>query len=114
MCDPDRKSGPLFLCEGEIKAMVTFQTMDSTMVQVAGMPSKRPSDTLLETLKDYEPIYLCPDPDAFHDNSVAKLCDSLGKRVRIVQLPGKIDDLINAGMLDKAGLRRYVRHAVIA
>jgi hypothetical protein len=114
-CDPDRTSGPLFLAEGEIKAMVTFQTLDTPTIQVAGLPSKLPSGNQLDSLKDYDPIYLCPDPDAFRDASVGRICDMLGReRVRVVQLPDKIDDLINAKLIDKSGLRRYVRHAVMA
>lgn len=107
-CDPDTDRGPLFLAEGEIKAMVTFVTLDSDKIQVAGLPSATPGAEMLATLDNYEPIWLCLDPDANAD----KVARALGpERVRIVTIPAKIDDAINAGALTKDDIRRYCRMA---
>jgi len=115
ICNPDITSGPLFIAEGEIKALRTFIEIDSNNMQVAGIPSKSPNDNILKVFANYEPIWLCLDNDV-SANEINKVAAKLGKeRVRIVQIPGgKIDDLINANMLDKSGLRRYMRYAVRA
>lgn len=118
ICDPERKDGHLLICEGEIKSMVTFATIDSNTVQVAGMPTATPSQDMLDLLYDYEPIYVCPDPDTFIPSAPGKtsqaerLVSMLGReRVRVIELPDKIDDLIVAGNLDKDGLRKAFKRA---
>lgn len=119
ICSPDHKSGPLFLAEGEIKAMVVFTEITSnpneeTRIQVAGLPSVKPDPASLELFKDHEPIYLCLDPDAYdgEEAPIDTITETLGReRVRQLWLPSKIDDAIVAGDLDKDGLRRLIRTA---
>lgn len=114
ICVPEKDTGPLFLVEGEIKAMVTCLTIDSPNVQVAGMPSIQPGERVLETFANHEPIYFCPDPDAFDKpgDPVQKVAETLGRnRVRVIELPDKIDDLIIAGVMDKDRLRNAVKRA---
>lgn len=114
ICQPKLDKGPLFLTEGEIKAMVACLTIDSPNVQVAGLPSIMPGESVLKVFADHEPIYFCPDPDAFDKprEPVLKVVATLGKnRVRVVELPDKIDDLIIAGVLDKDRLRNAVKRA---
>ena len=127
ICDPKRTSGSLFIAEGEIKSMVTFITMVSELpfieMQVIGLPSAMVEPALLASFADYEPIYLCLDPDANqkktpHEPSpVERARNILGReRVKVISLPMKIDDAIVAGALNKTGLkyilkmgRRYTR-----
>ena len=117
ICDPDRTFGPLFVCEGEIKAMVTFATIDATTIQVAGIPIATPSQDMVDLFAEYDPVYLCPDPDTFAQNGknetqVERLISLFGNhQVRVVQLPDKIDDLINMGAIDKDLLRELLRSA---
>jgi len=118
ICDPDRKDGHLLVCEGEIKSMVTFATIDSPTIQVIGLPTATPSSDMLEQFQQYDPIYICPDPDTFtpakrgSKSSAERLAELFGReRVRVIELPDKIDDLIVDGHLDKDGLRQAFKRA---
>lgn len=117
LCDPDRKDGPLMIAEGEIKAMVTFATMDSSKIQVAGIPTVTPSEDMLLSFNDYDPVYICLDPDAFQkpshnaDAPIDRVASLFGSRARVIELPDKIDDLIVAGHLDKGSLRKAFKRA---
>ena len=118
MACPDRDSGPLLLLEGEIKAMVTFSTIEADTIQVAGLPSATPNSEIYQAFKDYEPVYICMDPDAYdppkagEPPAVQRAADAIGhERARLLWLPGKIDDVINAGFIGKQGLRRLIRSA---
>lgn len=99
--NPDVKSGPLFLAEGEIKSMVTFATLQDERLQVAGLPAATPEERVFGLFANYEPVYLCLDPDAYIRQKPDTPCAAeralnlLGReRVRIIRLPGKIDDMI--------------------
>lgn len=115
ICDPDMtEKNSLLLVEGEIKAMVTYVTLDDPKMQVIGLPSMCPESGVLDMLSGYDPIYFCPDPDAFGANGngspAGKVSKMLGlERVRIIQLPGKIDDLIVEKSLDKKTLKNLLK-----
>ena len=117
ICDVDRKSGGLVLVEGEIKSQVTFITMDTVDMQCIGLPSMTPEDAIYELLDNYDPIYFIPDPDAFNRKDKTKSGSPAGQmakrlgleRVRVVQIPQKIDDAINAGLIDKSGLYQLMK-----
>lgn len=120
LCFPDQPTGPLFLTEGEIKAMVTCTVANSPKMQFAGMPAIRPDEGLFEALKGYDPIYFCADPDAYSapEGRVPPawtVIKQLGpERVFYIQLPQKIDDLIiryNLGSDWVASLCRTARRA---
>ena len=118
VCLPDQISGPLFLAEGEIKAMVTLATLDNDNLQVIGIPSISPDVNLFALMDEFEPIYLCLDPDAYekrgpkHTPAAEKVISALGEeRIRIIELPDKIDDLIVAGVLSKARLQNIIKRA---
>ena len=117
LCDPDRKDGMLMIAEGEIKAMVTFATIDSPSIQVAGIPTVTPSQDMIDSFAEYDPVYICLDPDGFQKPSrekaapIDRVAEMVGARARIVELPDKIDDLILAGHLDKDGIRRAFKRA---
>ena len=114
----DHASAPLFLAnpdlekptttvvvEGEIKAMVTYITLDEPGWQVIGMPGK---STKIDKVKPYlesstDVFVLCdPDTGKLNESIVAEL----GKeRCRIVDTPVKIDDYILACDISKKKLK---------
>lgn len=114
ICDVDTKAGPLVLVEGEIKSQVTFIAMDTSSMQCIGLPSMSPEARVYEAMKDYDPIYFIPDPNAFvkidGKSPAGKVAARLGlARVRVIQIADKIDDAINAGLIDKSGLQQLMR-----
>lgn len=113
--DPDVKlEGRCLLVEGEFKAIVAYTTLDDTNTVVMGLPSKSPELQLLQQLAKCDPVVICLDPDALRcepgqqQTAVDRIARVLGKRARVMRLTDKVDDLVNAGHLDKASLRRLV------
>jgi hypothetical protein len=118
ICLPDLNSGPLFIAEGEIKAAVTCLTIDDSNLQVAGIPSVQPNEQILGVFENHEPIYVCLDPDAYEKRNpkqppaIEKVISFLGnERVRVIELPDKIDDLIVTGVLNQARLQNIIKRA---
>ena len=118
VCNPDKKTGALLVCEGEIKSMVTFATIDADTIQVVGIPTATPNADMIAPFLDYDPIYICPDPDTFippkrgAQSAAERLAELFGReRVRLIELPDKVDDLIVDGLLDKDGLRQAFKRA---
>ena len=112
----DLNHGKLLLIEGEIKAMVTFVTCDDIELQIAGIPGAEPSAACLEVFDNYDPIYVCLDPDAYEKkrdkSQVEKLINKLGEdRTRLIWIPTKIDDAILARELDKSMIKRLMNSA---
>jgi hypothetical protein len=106
ICNPDMTSGPLLLLEGEIKSMVTFRELDSDKLQVAGLPAK-PNERMLASLKGYDPIWVCLDPDAkIEAHRSADYLDAL-----VFELPRKIDDMINDGILTAKRIMNHLKYA---
>lgn len=111
ICDSEKTDGALLLVEGEIKSMVAFIEMDTNKLQVAGLPGVTPSRDTLAMFANFEPVYLLLDPDAYPARAV-KVAELLGKkRVRLLELPDKVDDLIVAGMLRKPDLITLMKTA---
>lgn len=96
----------VLVVEGEIKAMVTYQTLDSAEWQVIGIPGKNAFTSLLPILAGRK-VWLCFDPDA---NEQA---DAAAKQsgARVIKIKEKIDDAITGGYMDTDGLRRLIRYA---
>jgi hypothetical protein len=117
ICFPEQSTGPLFIAEGEIKAMVVYQTADNPHLQVAGLPSVKPHEDVYQLFKDHEPIYLCLDPDAYEHVGKAtppawSVIKQLGtERVRFIRLPEKIDDLIVKYHLKKGWINTLMQTA---
>lgn len=108
MTDPDAgmDANNFLIVEGEIKSMVVYITLDSTKWQVLGIPGKSWFRKIEDQLKGKR-VVICFDPDA--DIEAEKACmDCDGKMIR---LPVKIDDIINEGGLDQAGLRNLIKGA---
>lgn len=115
LCDPDTNKGKLLILEGEIKAMVTYAFLDDPSMQIVGLPSCTPSQDMLSIFDNFDPIYMCLDPDAYVpriDGTTAaeRAASLLGEsRVRLFMIPGmKIDDAIIGGHLSKKTLRRMI------
>lgn len=100
-------SGRVIAVEGEIKSMVTFVTLADSNTQVVGLPSKNPSEAIIKQLSQVEDLVLCLDPDA-NPYEVAR---EIGKNVRVMRLPEKIDDYIIANELDADWLKSQIRMA---
>lgn len=91
----------IIIVEGQIKAAVTFATLDKPLLQVIGLPGKNQRKSIWPSLaKELQGHDVCifPDPDAGKDGR--ELADMIGG-ARIINLPDKIDDMINANLLDK-------------
>lgn len=103
LCDPDnKKPNKVTLVEGEIKAMVTFITLDDPDMQVIGFPGKNSNiDHVKAYTENASDVFVCCDPDTGKMNE--DLVHELGPgRCRIVETPVKIDDYIL-----EAGIERY-------
>lgn len=100
-------SGRVIAVEGEIKAMVTYVTLADANVQVVGIPSKNPSEAIIKQLQKCDDLVLCLDPDA----DARSVAHEIGKNVRVMELPDKIDDYIIVNQLDGDWLRGQVRMA---
>lgn len=117
-CNPDNSRGACLVTEGEKKAMVTFKALDSADIQVVGLPSATPDETLFKSLDGYNPIWINLDPDAWNlpkngkVTPIERAVEMLGReRARVIRLPMKIDDAIIRRCLDKGGLRRLMANA---
>ena len=109
---PVLKTNKVLVVEGEKKAMVAAEWSDQKF-QVIGVPSKTPSVDSLQVLDRYDTIYLCLDPDARVGEGMTpqrRLIDILGKeRVRVVNLPRKVDDMIVENKLNIHNALKYAR-----
>jgi hypothetical protein len=108
ICDPDNgwDLEHVLVCEGEIKSMVTYFTLDSAKWQVIGLPGKNFTGNLVEKLSGHA-VWVCLDPDA--DEQAKILAKALhGKWIK---LPMKIDDAITSGKLKKDGIKKLIREA---
>jgi len=108
-------SGDILLVEGEIKAMVTFAHIAELLptIGVVGLSGKSFRPDLASDLKQAGRIWICLDPDADHEaNRISEMLNP--GRCRIIDLPDKIDDMLNEGTLtgqDISDLMRFARRA---
>lgn len=108
-------TGAVLVVEGAIKSIVLYQHLGSAPLDfplsIVGIPSKTPSASMLQELKDAEVVYIGLDPDAY-DGSAQRMGQKLGRdRVRYVHFPAKPDDLIVQYGLDGDALKKYLRAA---
>jgi hypothetical protein len=107
-CDADKMYNfdRILYVEGEKKAMVTYLTLDSIKWQVIGIPGKNQWKKELDKL-DGQKVFILLDPDALDQaREFAKVTNGY-----YIKLPLKIDDAINAGLLDKNGIRTLMKGA---
>lgn len=100
-------SGRVIAVEGEIKAMVAYVTLSDPNIQIVGLPSKNPSENIIKQLQKCDDVILCLDPDA----DPVSVAHEIGKQVRVMRLPEKIDDYILINNLDGDWLRSQTRMA---
>lgn len=105
----------LLVVEGEFKAMTTYIGLDDPDLQVVGLPGKAPDLSLIEPLNQYQDIVISLDPDAYITSkgvpAITRLVNQFQKPVRVMQLVGKIDDMLLSGQLNKQSLRSMIRSA---
>lgn len=99
---------PILVIEGEIKTMVTFQTIykDGETMQVIGIPGKSQFRSIVNQLRGHD-VYICLDPDA--EEQATEAARLVGGRV--LSIPTKIDDAILAGNLNQTSLRMRMKGA---
>ncbi len=123
LADPDQPpKGECLLVEGMKKAGVCFVELVAKANQnlsVVAVPSKTPSEAMVNGLKDCEVVYVALDPDAYtkekkqQQTAAARVGEMLGNRARYVHLPAKADDLFvdygfTAGMFGN-----YIRQSTV-
>lgn len=94
---PLERAERIIVVEGEIKAAVTFLTLDQVLWQVVGIPGKHIFEKLIPSLKDHKETVIILDPDA--KEQAVKMARSIGG-AKVVDLPEKIDDIILKYNLD--------------
>lgn len=100
-------SGRVLAVEGEIKAMVAYVTLADANMQVVGLPSKNPNESIIKQLQKCDDVVLCLDPDA----DAVSVAHEIGDHVRVLRLADKIDDYILTNELDGDWLRNQARMA---
>ncbi len=100
-------AGRVLAVEGEIKAMVAYVTLADPNIQVVGLPSKNPNEAIIKQLAGCDDVVLCLDPDA----DAVSVAHEIGKQVRVMRLPEKIDDYILTNNLDGDWLKSQARMA---
>lgn len=102
-------TGPVLICEGAIKAMVAHIMGTEGKMQVVAVPSKADFAGVQELVSKCTSVFVCLDPDA--KDKALELAGDIGRRARIVDLPGKIDDLILGYGLSRHSLRMALKYA---
>jgi hypothetical protein len=112
LANPDVKiSGQVYAIEGEIKAMVTWMTLDDKNACVVGMPGCTPNQDIIAQIGGAERVTLVLDPGA--EESAVKIAKEIGvKKCRVLIPPVKIDDGILAIRPSKRELAAYLKTAV--
>lgn len=83
------------IVEGEIKSCVTYIAINRPLWQVIGVPGKEAFKTVEKELQGHDGVWLVPDPGA--DREWRERSAHL--KARVITLPDKIDDMMNAGIL---------------
>lgn len=96
----------VLVVEGEIKAMVAYQCLDSDQWQVMGIQGKNSFGNAMDKLAGKD-VWILYDPDA--DEQARE--DAKKIHARAIFLKEKIDDAILGGYVDTPGLRRLIRYA---
>lgn len=103
-------AGDVIAVEGEIKAAVTFATLDESGCIMVGLPGKSVGQAVVDTFTQAERVTIIMDPDA--ESDARQLAQRIGAgKCRILIPHAKIDDAILAGDIDRWGLRRWLRQA---
>lgn len=95
---PVERAEQIIVIEGEIKAAVTFLTLDTPLIQVIGLPGKKGWRSVSESLKEQKNVFIMLDPDAEEESLL--MAHEIGG-ARVVRFGKKIDDAIIEHKLDK-------------
>lgn len=111
LANPEREIvGDVIAIEGEIKAAVTFLTLNDSRAVIVGLPGATVSQDVIDRLAKAERITLVMDPGA--DEQAEALAGRLGKqRCRILVTHAKIDDAILACEASAYDVRCWLRQA---
>lgn len=111
--------GPVLLVEGEIKAMVAWAMIQDSVYKkssvlgrftVVGVSGKSIKPEWLDELSGASEVYICLDPDARKE--AEQTAHTIGpERARLLDLPGKIDDMINEGSIDARSFEGLIKGA---
>jgi len=115
LCDPDKTiEGDVIAIEGEIKAMVTYVTLDSGKANVIGLPgSTLKKEDMAAQFANADRVTLVMDPGA--RVAAWELTKAIGReKCRVLIPPVKIDDGILAGHLTAREVRALLKNAVPA
>lgn len=106
----------ILIVEGEIKAMVTWAALWDgeeclfPRLSVIGIPGASWRAELLEPIRQAQRVWIILDPDV--TTNARKLAAWVGSAARVVLLPDKIDDLLNAGIIDGCKLLEVMESAL--
>ena len=119
LADPDvSMENHIVACEGEVKAAVSYVTLDDPKACIVGLPGLNPSQSIIDTLAqaDRVTLILDPDSDTPGDNgwsAAGKLVKAVGRdKTRLLVPPAKVDDGLLASRSDRWDMRRLLRQAV--
>lgn len=105
---PIEAADRVIVVEGEIKAAVTFLTLDRPLWQVVGIPGKQIWNKLIPQLEGRKDTIILLDPDAKVE--AVKMARSIGG-AKVVDLPAKIDDMLISYDLDRDWLDAVFHNA---
>ena len=126
-CDLDSNAhNEIVIVEGEFKAMTTYITLDRPDIQCIGIPGNSPSEDTVR-IRRADVLYLILDEDSFVLKNMEteypekitraqRIIDILKenkyiKKLKVVRLPSKVDDMILDGRLDKEKLEKALEEA---
>jgi len=102
--------GNIIAIEGEIKAMVTYLTLDDSSANIVGLPGLNPSQTVLDELSLADSVTLITDPGS--EPQAWEIVKAIGRDKCRVCIAGlKIDDAIRAGAYDAKDVKRLLAQA---
>lgn len=111
---PALQSDTVLVVEGEKKAMVCAE-WNEQKYQVIGIPTKTPRPETLQILEKFGKLIVCLDPDAKEDvqegvNAIQRFANIVGpERCLVVDLPGKVDDMIVNNRLKINSVVKYAK-----
>ena len=119
LCDPDVSlENHIIAVEGEVKAAVTYITLDNPNACIVGLPGLNPSQSITDTLAQADRVTLVLDPESDRPgkdgwSAAGKLVKAVGRdKCKLLVPPSKVDDGLLASQSDRWDMRRLLRQAV--
>lgn len=126
LTEPDTApAGPTIVVEGAKKAIVCHLNIGHLGYTIVAVPSKAPSQVILDQLDNADPVYMMLDPDAYTptktktgqrlEPAASRMAKRLGReRVKVVKVPVKPDDLFTIYRGQADDMHEFIRQAVAA